>query len=212
MSFKPGQNWPDAVTVVAVEGIDGSGKSALVDSLIADPQLEAAFTKVSGADEFSSPVGHCLQEGISMLSPISIAYTFAAERHWLIEHCPSMPGGLLIWDRYVDSAYACRSADVKAGRAPSYLMDVVHEIVERMPKPTLTLYIDISVSTAFARTTLRQGLLGLPVRNNVEVLAFQRDAYEQLWRRRTPAPVRLDGEASRDHLLGQAIDAILGIS
>lgn len=143
------------------------------------------------------------------MSPISIAYAFAAERHWLIEHCNQTLGGLVIWDRYVDSAYACRSADVQAGRASANLMDAVREIVERMPKPNLTLYVDTCTPTAFNRLMRRQRLLQFPVRNDEQVLEFQREAYEQLWATRTPSPVRLNGEASSEALLEQAIDAIL---
>src|SRR5208283_3734123 len=149
------RGWPHGVTVIAVEGIGGSGKSTLVEDLTTEQRLYEAFTEVSSMPEFSSPIGYCLRESLGEMSPISIAYAFAAERHWLIEHCNPTPGGLVVWDRYIDSAYACRTADVRAGRAPSHLMDVVREIVERMPKPTLTLYVDTSVPTATSRLKRR---------------------------------------------------------
>lgn len=198
------------MTIVAVEGIDGAGKSALVAGLIASSHLRNAFTEVSGMQEFSSPIGPCLRDNLTAMSPISIAYAFAAERHWLIEHCNQTPGGLIIWDRYVDSVYACRSADVRAGRAPADLMDAVREIVAKAPRQHLTLYVDTSASTAHNRLVQRQRLLQLPVRNDEQMLEFQREAYEQLWRTRTPSPLRLNGEASDEMLLKQAIDGILG--
>jgi thymidylate kinase len=203
------QGWPDGVTVIAIEGIDGSGKSTLVDGLRTDPRLGRAFAKVSSVPEFSSPIGHCLRENLNAMSPVSIAYAFAAERHWLVERCDPTVDGLVIWDRYIDSAYACRSADVMAGRAPLQLMDVVREIVERMPQPTITLHVDTSVPTAFARLVLRQQLLSSPIRNDERLLEFQREAYQQLWRERKPPPRRLDGEASRSLLVEQAVDEIL---
>jgi thymidylate kinase len=201
--------WPDKVTIVAVEGIDGAGKSALVAGLMASSRLKNAFTEVSRMQEFSSPIGPCLQDRLTVLSPISIAYAFAAERHWLIEHCNRTPGGLVIWDRYVDSVYACRSADVRAGRAPVDLMDVVREIVAKAPKQHLTLYVDTSASTAHARLVRRQRLRQLPVRNDEQMLEFQREAYEELWRTRMPSPLRLNGEVSGEMLLEQAVDEIL---
>lgn len=209
MASQPLAAWPDNVTVIAVEGIDGAGKSTLIDDLIGHRPLMRAFSKLSKAPEFSSPLGHCLRKSLRAMSPISIAYGFAAERHWLIDNCDKTPGGLVIWDRYIDSAYACRSADVRAGRAPSQVMDVVNEIVARMPKPSATLYIDIDVETASTRLMLRQQRLGMPIRNNAELLAFQREAYERIWNNRTPPPKRLNGEATRSRLLEQATDAIL---
>lgn len=176
---------------------------------MASSHLRNAFTEVSGTQEFSSPIGPCLRDTLVAMSPISIAYAFAAERHWLIEHCNQTPGGLVIWDRYVDSAYACRSADVRAGRASADLMDAVREIVAKMPKPHLILYVDTSASTALKRLVRRQRLLQFPVRNDEQVLEFQREAYEQLWRTRTPSPLRLNGEVSGETLLEQAVDGIL---
>lgn len=209
MEPEPLAVWPNEVTVIAVEGIDGSGKSTLIDDLIGHPPLMRAFSKLSRAPEFSSPIGHCLRDSLGVMSPISIAYGFAAERHWLIDHCDETPGGLVIWDRYIDSAYACRSADIQAGRAPSEVMDVVHEIIARMPKPSATLYIDTHVETATTRLMLRQQHLGMPIRNDAQLLEFQREAYERLWHSRTPPPKRLNGETSRSMLLEQAADAIL---
>jgi thymidylate kinase len=208
---RPQQGWPEGVTVIAIEGIDGSGKSTLVDSLGKEPRLIAAFSRVSIVPEFGSPLGQCLREGLRVMSPLSIAYAFAAERHWLIEHCDPTPGALVLWDRYVDSAYACRSADVQAGRAPAGLMDVVREVTERMPKPATTLYLDTSVVTATARLEERRRLLDWPVRSDASLLRFQREAYERLWRDRTPPPARLDGEARRAMVVAQATDVLLSL-
>jgi thymidylate kinase len=202
VNLHPNEGWPDGVTVIAIEGIDGSGKSTLVSSLGREPRLITAFSRVSIVHEFGSPLGPCLREGLGTMSPLSIAYGFAAERHWLIDHCDPTPGALVLWDRYVDSAYACRSADVQAGRAPALLMDVVHELTERMPKATTTLYLDTSVVTASARLEERRRLLNWAVRS---------DAYERLWRDRTPPPARLDGEASRAMVVAEATDVLLSL-
>ena len=207
MTTQPG--WPHGVTVVAVEGIDGAGKSTLVAGLRVDLRLRQAFTAVSGMAEFSSPIGPTLRDSLSQMSPVSIAYAFAAERHWLIERCDRTPGGLVIWDRYVDSAYACRSADVRAGRAPAPLLNIVREIAAKMPRPDVTLYVAASVATASARLRRRQQLLGLPVRNDERLLHFQREAYEELWDAQTSPPRWLDGETNPDALLEQAVEAIL---
>jgi thymidylate kinase len=207
----PHRGWPEETTVIAIEGIDGSGKSTLVNSLGNEPRLIGAFSQVSIVPEFGSPLGMCLREGLRVMSPNSIAYAFAAERHWLIEHCDPTPGSLVLWDRYVDSAYACRSADVQAGRAPASLMDVVQEVTERMPKATATLYLDTSVVTATARLEERRRLLDWPVRSDPRLLRLQREAYERLWRDRTPPPARLDGEASRAMVVAEATDVLLSL-
>jgi dTMP kinase len=204
--------WPTDVCVIAVEGIDGAGKSTLVSALMADQRLKQAFTSVSGMPEFSSPIGSCLRDGLGVMSPLSIAYAFAAERHWLIDHCDATPGALVIWDRYVDSAFACRSADVQAGRAPSQIMDIVTDISRWMPKPALTLYVETCTATAAARLALRARISKIQVRNDETLLEFQQQAYEELWRARIPPPVRINGEAGRGQLLREAVDAILARS
>jgi thymidylate kinase len=203
--------WPAGVTVVAVEGIDGAGKSTLVASLGTEPRLLAAFSRVSVVPEFSSPLGPCLRAGLHVMSPVSIAYAFAAERHWLIEHCDPTPGALVLWDRYVDSAYACRSADVRAGRAPAQLMDVVRDVTGKMPGAASTIYLDTSVATAAARLEERRRLLHWPVRSDAQLLRFQREAYERLWRDRTPPPARLDGEAAPALVAAAATDVLLSL-
>lgn len=201
--------WSAGTILVSIEGIDGAGKSTLLEGLVADESLRHEFPQIHAVREFDSPLGECLRANLDALSPISILYAFASERHWLLERCAALSAGLVLWDRYTDSVFACRSADVEAGRMPRHLMSVVQETTARMPPPTLILFVDTPVSVAFDRTVRRQARLGLPVRNDIETLDLQRAAYLRRLKTAARASVLLDGTVSPVDLVLQARDALL---
>ena len=79
-------------------------------------------------------------------------FMFALDRAWVFENIAYSHlkrGGIVIWDRYVDSAYAYRYAE-------NYKTDIANfEYVKKInsifPKPDLTIYLEISVLTSIKR-------------------------------------------------------------
>ena len=122
----------------------GCGLSALGDCMV----------KVVTCGERQSPLGNLLtSKELAKLSPFLKTFLFAADRAWVFERVcqPELRfGALVIWDRYVASAIAYRSADFSDG---TDLIDIefVEQINSPFPIPDLTILVDISKRTSSDR-------------------------------------------------------------
>ena len=136
--------------IISIEGIDCAGKSSLAE------RLKKTFERnksIIFCCEFDSPFSSYLKELLKTDgSYLMKTFMFALDRAWIFEnrafsHLES--GGIVIWDRYVDSAYAYRYAeDYKTDLAD---FEYVKKINSIFPKPDLTIYLDISVQTSIRR-------------------------------------------------------------
>lgn len=138
--------------LIALEGIDRAGKSTILDLL--PPLLGGCTVGIATCSERQSPLGCLLvPEKLADLSPFLKTYFFAADRAWVYERVcwPRLElGNMVIWDRYVASAIAYRSADLMPGTS---LIDLefVKKINEPFLVPDLTILIDISTATSSNR-------------------------------------------------------------
>lgn len=100
--------------LITLEGIDGSGKSTLVESLqssLAD--LDPVFTREPGATWIGDAVRRAVKEH---LDPITEALLFTADHaaHLSAVVRPALRAGrLVISDRYTDSRYAYQSVTLE---------------------------------------------------------------------------------------------------
>jgi dTMP kinase len=145
-------------TFITFEGIDGSGKSTQV-------RLLASKLRVKGLDVLTTlepggtPLGRRLRETFleteEAVDPLAELLLFAADRaqhvRFLIK--PKLAEGkIIISDRYADATFAYQGA----GRGfPKETVNKVIELATEGLKPDLTLFFDLPVEIALARTSSR---------------------------------------------------------
>ena len=140
-------------TLVAFEGIDRAGKTSVLTrlgaSLLGDCKVPVV---VSG--ELRSPIASILRDLVHRgCSPFLKTFFFAADRAWSYERecLPTLRrGGLVLWDRYVDSALAYRAVELSR-EACEIDINFVREINCPFTEPDLTVYLDVSADTSFER-------------------------------------------------------------
>lgn len=141
--------------LVAFEGIDHAGKSSIIERL--KSSLDDCNVLVTICGELSSPIASTLRELLHKGgSPFLKTFLFACDRAWSYERVglPALEaGGLVLWDRYVDSAIVYRS--VELSNNPSRIdLHFVKDINRPFREADLTIYIDIGVETASKRAKL----------------------------------------------------------
>ena len=143
---------------IALEGIDGSGKSTQLGRLV-DRLTAQGVTCHATREPTGRPVGALIRQaltGQTALDPRVIAALYAADR---IDHLVNGEDGLLslvergitvVTDRYYFSSYAYHSVDMD--------MDWVigaNSVSAALLRPTLTVFLDVSVDRAMER--IRRG-------------------------------------------------------
>lgn len=136
---------------VVIEGIDGSGKSTVISL------LERMLPRVYATREPSSgPIGRLIKEWAlkgGSVDPHVDALLFAADRieHYRREVEPKVREGyVVISERYVESSIAYQGA---AG-VPIEFIKYINSLV---PKPNLTVILDVDPAVAEARIRQRGG-------------------------------------------------------
>jgi thymidylate kinase len=95
--------------VFAFEGIDGAGKTALMEAVL--PLLRAAGLPARVVTEFASPIGEALRASLPSFGPVARTLAFAADRAWSLDAVGDDQRACVLWDRYVDTSVALRLAD-----------------------------------------------------------------------------------------------------
>lgn len=145
-------------TFIALEGIDGSGKTTQVHQLKTFFE-EKGYTVFITKNPTNRIIGKLIREildGKVKLSPVSFQYLYSADRQLqqeeLIPHLEK--GEIVITDRYFWSAIAYGLTD-KAGKYSNEDMFMAaHSIMSMYNQhmlPDYTFYLDISITTAFDR-------------------------------------------------------------
>ena len=137
---------------VAVEGIDGSGKSTVIE-LLAETLPRVYVTK----EPSGGPIGRLIREWAlrgGSVDPHVDALLFAADRieHYRREIEPKLRENfLVITERYIESSIAYQGA---AG-VP---IDFILYINSLVPKPDLTVILDVDPQIAVERIARRGGV------------------------------------------------------
>ena len=137
--------------LVAIEGIDGSGKSTVIAKL---REIMSIYATKEPSD---GPIGRLIKEwalrgGTS--DPYIDALLFAADRldHYQREIAPALKRGLVVvTERYVESSIAYQGA---AGVDIGFL----EAINSRVPPPDLTILLDLDPEDAVRRINARSAL------------------------------------------------------
>jgi len=167
-----------AQRLVAIEGIDGAGKSAVARETI--KLLQDCRAPVVLAAEKQSPLGRVLCDDVlCMMPPVVKTLVFAADRAWTFAACVQQAldnGSLVVWERYVASALVYREAELR--RTPDRLtMRYVRGVNSVFPNPGLTILLAIDVERARERTQGRTQVY------NSSFLASARTLYDRRARR-----------------------------
>lgn len=141
--------------LITFEGLDRAGKSSTVQGLLTT--LKDCKAPIIACGELYSPIGSILRDLLwKGTSPFIKTFMFAADRAWTYENIclPTMQkGGIVLWDRYVDTAIVYRTVDLS--RAPSEVdLEFVQEINKPFMRPDLIFYIDISEEVSETRARL----------------------------------------------------------
>ncbi|MFB6470205.1 MAG: dTMP kinase [Vulcanisaeta sp. AZ3] len=143
---------------VAIEGIDGSGKSTVINKLMV--LLKGRGFKVHATSEPSqSMIGKLIRDWLlkpnsEVAHPSVFALLFVADRvqHYYSEVKPLLDKGyVVISERYMESTLAYQGA---MGLPIDWLVEL-HRFV---PKPDLTIVLDVPIDVAVARLRSRHEL------------------------------------------------------
>jgi len=170
--------------LIALEGIDGSGKSTVAERLVAALQQEgtkAILTREPGGTAIGEQIRMVLlgEESMSML-PVTEMLLFAAARAQLVGEVikPALAQGLVVvTDRFSDSSLAYQwGARGLAKRDVS----LIQELATGGLEPDLKILLDLPVDTALGRRMATAHDVNRLDREQVQFRTRVRDAYHSL--------------------------------
>ena len=188
---------------IALEGIDGSGKSTQIERLVQRLRSRGINCRAT-REPTGRPVGVLIRQALTGQTPLDprvIAALYAADR---IDHLVNGEDGLavlvergvtVVTDRYYFSSYAYHSVDLDMGWVIG-----ANSVSAELLRPTLTVFLDVPVNLALER--IRRG------RDRVELFekedrlrqtrALYFEAFERL--KDTEAVAVVDGGGPEDEV------------
>lgn len=202
--------------LIAIEGIDGSGKATLTAALAqalgqAGQHVRTETFPRYGATILSRSIVEALASDADTLTPQAAAAMFAAERLESREHLQSLleDHATVILDRYVHSNAAYQAARVTEAEQHDFIEWVLGLEFNtfRLPRPDLVVFIDTDTTEAAQRRKKRseQGDLdGRPEADeyeaNTTMLERAHACFSAMSRTDPTCPwVRIDGSAGAEN-------------
>lgn len=193
--------------LITLEGIDGSGKSTVINKL-SDDKFDTDIIKTSEPTELYSDI-HNLVSTDNISDPLFNFFTLILDRY---HHVNQIMGNehddtVIISDRYVDSTRVYQPIALAGEKGPFESMweakHYVEVILEAFTyEPDLTIYIDVSVDTAMSRIQADHSY------ENHEFLEQARTDYLALCDQFSRF-VRVDGEQDIDSVVSHVIDTLI---
>ena len=188
---------------IALEGIDGSGKSTQIKRL-AGRLTEMGINCHATREPTGRPVGALIRQALTGQTPLDprvIAALYAADR---IDHLVNGEDGLLslvergitvVTDRYYFSSYAYHSVDMEMGWVIG-----ANSVSAELLRPTLTVFLDVPVERALER--IRRGRDRVELFEREDRLRQTRTLYFEAFERLkgTEAVAVVDGDGSEDQV------------
>lgn len=194
--------------LIAVEGVDGSGKSTLAQNLFNyyDNHYTTVLTKEPGGSDLGIFLRSHLQEQKIATCSEAELLLFAADRaqhfHELI--IPALAQkSLIISDRLADSSLVYQGYARGLNRS---MIETINAWVMKAVKPTLTVYVKVSLEKALERLQIR----------NRSLTSFEKDknffqrviaGFDELYSHRTDV-ILIDGNQPQEAVLSDALQKI----
>ena len=186
--------------LIAFEGLDQSGKQTQAERLEAFVQSRGRSASLLSFPNYETPIGREIHEALhgsrdyapDVMQLLYIANRYEHKRQ--IEEALSA-GRIIICDRYLASSIAYGEAQ---GLDPQWLADAQRHL----PRPALTILLDIPPETAVRRKTTNRDRYerDLILLSNVRQ-SYERQASDGRW-------LRLDGDRSKDVVGNDVIRAV----
>jgi len=194
--------------LIAIEGIDGSGKSTLVQNIYTSLQqqgFDTVLTKEPGASELGKEVRKIIQTQIIPLAPLAEYLLFAADRvqHFTEVIIPSLAQNkLIISDRMSDSSLAYQGY---GNGLDLEMLRTINSWTMSNIVPDLTIFVRVPVDIALERAKKRGALSAYEQRT--DFLYRVANGFEELYKNRTDVIV-IDGTLSQESLNSHVCNAI----
>lgn len=197
--------------LISVEGIDGAGKSSLVNELTAEIVslgFSVVKTKEPGSSELGKYLRQILQNGNFNLSDKAEFLLFAADRaqHFKTIIEPALKAGsIIISDRLADSSLAYqgygRSLDLE-------IIKTINSWAMNDIKPNLTIYLKIDYKTALERIIKRQEIKTNFEEENKTFFERVINGFDEIFKNRDNVIV-IDATKSLDEIKDEALRLVL---
>lgn len=196
--------------LIAIEGLDGSGKSTLSKKLHAALSAEALpviLTKEPGGTPLGQKLRGILQEKTVPVCPTAEYLLFATDRAQHFEELiiPALKNNqIIISDRMADSSLAYQGF---GRRLDLNKLRQINAWVMNFIKPDITIYLEIPVQTAIERVRIRNEKLTSFEKENIEFMERIINGFSIIFKNR-PDVLCLDGTQSQDAIAQQAIEKV----
>jgi dTMP kinase len=189
------------VMLIAIEGLDQSGKETQARHLRARIEQEGHKVYAVSFPDYETPVGQEIRKALGgerEFGPDVMQLLYIANR---FEYKPRIErfleaGGIVICDRYRSSSVAYGEAQ---GLDPAWLEEIQHPL----PAPAVTVLLDIAPETAVKRKQSGRDRY----ERDVALLGRVRDSYQR--QARAHGWVVIDGERSKDEVQAAVERAVL---
>ena len=187
--------------IIAFEGLDQSGKETQARHLRARIEQDGRKVHSLSFPDYDTPVGREIAQALAgerEFGPDVMQLLYVANR---CEYRPKIElwmngGGVVVCDRYRASSIAYGEAQ---GLDPAWLVD----IQRYLPKPTLTVLLDIAPETAVQRKSTGRDRY----ERDLSLLARVRESYRR--QAQQPDWVLIDGEMGKDDVQAAVTAAVL---
>lgn len=181
--------------LIAIEGIDGSGKTTLAQSMhttLTQRGFDAVLTREPSDTELGKHIREIVQTQKISLTPKAEFLLFAADRaqHFIERIIPALNNNkLIISDRLADSSLAYQGYG--RGLDDEKIKDI-NDWAMWNKDPHITFFVKAPINIALERCKQRSSLLPLDKENFLERVA---NGYEEMYKN-NKSVVYVDGEAS----------------
>jgi len=186
--------------LVTLEGLDGSGKTTVVEALRGEFP-DATFTREPTESWYGEAVLRSVRDDDA--DPMAECFLYVADHadHLSRVVRPGLEAGLVVSDRYSDSRYAYQSVALaeRLDDPVEYLKDV-HRPFTRPPDRTI--YLDIDPETAAARSGATNKF------EQVEFLERVQERYEQLIEAEPERFVRVDASQPPEVVCEEVVNVL----
>lgn len=192
--------------LVALEGIDGSGKTTLARALadkLKERGMPVVLTKEPGATSLGIKIRELVQHEKQAISPVAESFLFAADRAQHIAHLvkPALASGsIVISDRMADSTRAYQGFARGVNRP--FLEAIIAGALDGVA-PDIVFYCALDLDTALQRLAQRRQEASRFEKENRSFYESVIQGFEEIFATR-PDVVRLDAGQSAETLVDVA--------